>query len=200
MEANAIKKRFMTQAVFRTLLLISFMLGMTGCATTPNPKDASSSLIILSVEAKRAVGVNHPGVVTILRKEDGAEIPYTSQNGKYYYFANLPAGTYQIKSAAIPVNGGGSSSKSGNVTTTTSLTSINNFPFDAAIVDASTVDLKAGTVAYMGSITAEGTSKLFPPGAIEVSNVAFSTSSEDRKAALDAFRQAHKDSTWLGRL
>lgn len=54
-------------------------------------------------------------------------------------------------------------------------------------MEASTVNLKAGTVAFMGSVTAEGTGKLFPPGAIEISNVKISTNGEDRQAAQDAF-------------
>lgn len=174
---------------------------LTGCAgALPKPENSNSSLIILSIGAARALGTNRPDVVVIVRKEDGEKIKHTMTSGEYYYFANLPEGTYQIAAAAIFIKGGTVGSQSGAVTTTFSTSTTSTFPFDRDIVETSTVKLKAGEVEFMGNITAEGTSKLFPPGAIDISNVKISKTSEDKQNVLNYLKKEYKDSPWSDRI
>ena len=198
MASPKLQHRFSYKLIFRSFLLIMLPVSITGCLSSlPKPVDNSSSLIILSVEAERNLGSNKPDVVVISRKNDGKRFEYTSRDGKYYFFANLPAGTYQIESAAILIKGGSTSSQNGNVKTTLSTSTASSFSFDKKIIKTSTIKLTAGKVAFMGSITAEGTSKLFPPGAIEISNVKISKSEADKNAALTYFKNEFKDSPWV---
>jgi hypothetical protein len=190
--------RLIKRAVF-CCSSIAVTLVISGCSNLPAPTDVNSSLIILSIEAERALGTNRPDLVSILKKEDNSEISYTSKSGKYYYFANLPAGTYQIHLAAIQTQLANSTSTSNNVTVSTKATNINNFPFDQEIIDASTVNLEAKKVIFMGSVTAEGTSKYFPPGAIEISDVKITRSDNETQAAYEAFKKENKDSGWIDR-
>jgi len=46
-----------------------------------------------------ALGTHYPDEVNIVRQEDNRKIKQTAKNGKYYYFANLLPGTYQIDTA-----------------------------------------------------------------------------------------------------
>jgi len=187
----------------RSNILRFFLLGLsvsviTGCVSSiTKPDSSSSSLIMMSIEAVRTLGSNKPEVVTIARKSDGKEFKYTNQDGKYYFFANLPEGVYQIKKAAILIKGGSTSSQVGNVTTSTTSNIASYFPFDESIIEASTTKLSSGSVAFLGNITAEGTSKLFPPGAIEVSNVKLSKTEQDKNSIYSYFKQEFKDSPWV---
>lgn len=183
--------------LFISLLIVI----LAGCAgALPKPSDTNSSLIVVSVEAERALGTNRPDFVTIHRKDDGKNIKHTAKNGKYFYFVNLAPGTYQIDAAQLTIKGGSTSSTSGAMTTTFSMSMTNSFPFDDEIKNTSTIKLNAGEIAYMGKITAEGTSKIWPPGAIEFSNVTISKTAIDEKTAFDAIKQAYKDNPWINRL
>ncbi len=187
----------MIKPLFISLLIVI----LVGCAgTLPKPSDTNSSLIVVSVEAERALGTNRPDFVTILRKEDSENIKHTAKNGKYFYFTNLAPGTYQIDAAQLTIKSGSTSSASGAVTTTFSMSMTNSFPFNDEVKNTSTIKLDAGEVAFMGKITAEGTSKIWPPGAIEFSNVKISKTEIDEKTAFDAIKKTYKDNPWIKRL
>lgn len=193
--------QFINTTTIRSLVLSLFVVIIAGCAgALPKPSDSNSSLIVISVEAERALGTNRPDIVIIYRKEDGKKIKQTAKNGKYFYFANLSPGTYQIDTAQLSIKGGSTSSTSGAVTTTTSMSTTNTYPLNDKIKNISTVKLDSGKVAFMGSITAEGTSKMWPPGAIEFSNVKISKTDTDEKAAFEIIKQEYKDNPWVRRL
>jgi len=195
-------ENFSVYKIVKNILgLTMLVIIMSGCAgTLPKPETSNSSLIILSIGASRALGTNRPDVVVIVRKEDGKNIKHTLNTGEYYYFANLAEGTYQIAAAAIHIKGGTTSSQSGVVTTTFSTSVSSIFPFDKKIVKTSTIKLKAGKVGFMGNITAQGASKLFPPGAIKISNVKISKTEEDKYIAEEYMRKKYKNSSWCDRL
>ncbi len=191
---------FMRLTAIKFLVISILFVVLAGCVgTLPKPSDSNSSLIVLSIQAARTLGSNYPDVVNIVRKEDGKLIKHTAKNEKYYYFANLLPGTYQIDAAYLSIKGTSSSSTSGAVTTTFSMGSTNNFPFSDEIKNTTTVKLNAGNVVFMGDITAEGTSKMWPPGAIEFSNVKISKTGEGEKAAFDVLKRDYKDSLWVSR-
>lgn len=189
--------RYKAQYLFLSLAV--FMLG--GCTTTlPKPVDEKSALLMVSIEAKRSIGSNTPEEVLITRKEDGQEFQYTSRDKKYYFFTNLPEGTYQIKTAKIIIRGNTTKTQSGNMTTSFSLNSSNLFNFTEQVVNDSTTHVRAGEVAYMGAITGEGTAKMFPPGSIDITNVQLSKTEQDEHEAWRYFKDKFKESPWVKRI
>lgn len=181
------------------LIRVSTMLVLlSGCAATlPPPAGADKGLLILSIEAKRNIGSNKPQQLVIVRQQDGAEFSYTSRDGRYYYFANLPEGRYRIKTAAIVIGGNKTTTQSGNLTTSFSVNATNVFPFSPEQIAATETRVRGGSVAFMGSISAEGTAKMFPPGAIEVSHIEIDRSTRARGEAFDNFRKNFAESPWL---
>jgi len=183
------------------LLLGLVLLTMTGCfATLPKPSGSDSALLIVSLEIQRNLVTNKPDTVVITNEQNGRDYNFSSRDGKYYFFANLPTGTYKMKAASLTLRSGGSSTTTGNLTTTFSTHSVNSFPFNPELIAATSTSLQPGKIAYMGSIVAEGTAKFFPPGAVEISNVAFSSTSEEKNSALVHFKTTFKDSPWVSYL
>ena len=185
----------------RYSLFAGLIASITGCMTVlPKPNNTDSSMIIMSIEAERNLGTNKPDVLVISRQSDGKEFHFTDSDGKYFFFTNLAQGVYQLKVAAINIQGGGVTSNSGNLTTTVTTSATSFFPFDKKIIQASTTHLNAGEVAFMGNISAEGTSKMFPPGAIEITDVKLTRSEQEKREIYAYFREEFKDSPWLGYL
>lgn len=190
-------KCFLSRGV-KYLLLSTFLFFMVGCAASlPKPVDEKSAMLLVSVEAKRSLGSNKPDEVVITRKEDGRDFEYTGRHDKYYFFTNLPEGTYQIKTAKIIIKGNSLKTQSGNFTSTVNFSSLNVFNFTEQLVDFSATHVHAGGVAYMGSITAEGTARIFPPGSIDITNIEISKSKQDELEAWSYFKDKFSDSPWV---
>jgi len=188
----------LTRIITRCSLFAGLISVISGCMTAlPKPSNNDSSMIIMSIEAERNLGTNKPDVLVISRQSDGKEFQFTDSDGKYFFFTNLEQGVYQLKVAAINIQGGGVTSNSGNLTTTITTSATSFFPFDNKIIQASTTRLNAGEIAFMGNITAEGTSKMFPPGAIEITDVKLTRSEQEKREIYAYFRKEFKDSPWL---
>lgn len=188
-------------AIRSTISGVAFVLVISGCAATlPAPAGDDLGLLILSIEAQRSIGSNKPDQLTISRVEDGADYSYSGSDGRYYYFANLPAGTYRIRSASFSIGGQKTTAQSGNLTASFSVNATNAFPFTEQHIESSRTRLEPGGVAFMAKITAEGTAKMFPPGAIEISNIRLDKSAQARDEAMDRFRTNFADSPWLSNI
>ena len=183
-----------------TLFFIMIFLLSACTIPLPIPENADSTMLFLSIEAQRNIGSNKPDIVVITRKEDGENYEHSSKDGKYYFFTNLPKGTYQIKSANILVKGNTTTTQSGNFTASMTTHTNSSFNFSEKIITSSSVSVQKGKAVFMGHFLAEGTAKLFPPGAIEITNIRLNKSQRDKDHAFTYFKRAFKDSPWINYL
>ncbi len=177
--------------------LVFFSALMTGCAGLAVPLQQDKAFVAISITTDGLFLNNDPDKVVIVNAKDNTEYSFTQHSGPYYYFVNLPTGEYQLKRAEFVKKGQQSTSQSssGGFTASVSVTSNsqNDIPFTIDQLSQTKVKSTAGEFSYMGTIKADASVKLWPPGAIEFENVVIEKTSKETDKAFNYFKETFKE-------
>ena len=177
--------------------LVSLLAVMTGCAGLAIPLQQDKAFVAISITTEGLFLNNDPDKVVIVNAKDNTEYEFTQHSGPYYYFVNLPTGEYQLKRAVFEKEGPKttSQSSSGGFTASVSVSSDsrNIIPFTPEQLSQTKVGTTAGVFTYMGTIKAEASPQLWPPGAIEFRNVTVQKTMDGTDKAFNYFNEKFKE-------
>ncbi len=174
-------------------LVVTLGVFTSGCATTPipEPKASDSSLLIVGlrlemesmVNVQKFCGHGRLFVRRITGKGAPATIEHSSDTAKYpecyYYFANIPPGTYEVDHFYLATPG----------------TPV--FTFPSEVVSKTKVEVKPRSVTYMADYSArfkQSTMLTVPHKVIETGG---DRSAATAARAIEVFKKNYGQSPWL---
>lgn len=175
-----------------SLAIIVFMNSFS-CYTI-NPKNAQSSMIILSAFLEKDEPfINEfiePQFDRITIRQGDRNISYSEKSGNYFYFSNLSPGQYEIGEMIHLIQKGNGGNSFGN---SKSLSSIEP-PLTQNDKSSTYINLEPGTVAFMGEVTVFV--DLHIKGSMEI-RASLNKDITSEKRAIDYFIKNYPRSGWV---
>ncbi|GBF51449.1 hypothetical protein LPTSP4_29860 [Leptospira ryugenii] len=192
LQKNHPMKFFFSNLIVKFASIFLVFMILPECSTF-GPRNNQSSLIILQMTLQKDEllldELIDPRFQKVTLRKGDSTYEFSENSGDYYYFQNLKEGQYEVYDAVHLLNRGASDFPYGSTKQTPKI----DIDFDKKDIEATRLELKPGTVVFMGTFHVKVNFKYNAEPEIKM---VFSKNLEDEEAAYDYLYKNYPKNGW----